>query len=362
MWNGLEAAMFGKKAFEKILTKWNTQSTASQVKLSLGLLVGMFGLVLVFTGSLGAPEGVIKVNQQAFPEDYMKSLTTRYENCTVSLNAREQKSKPKLFWTPGFPDSINEPMLRNMVFDLTGKQAPAASYSVTRPRQRKCKNFHNNVKSLCLVDNHVNPEAPGAVLEDTFNGEVIVQLRNPRTWIPAHHNAKAIRFHQHQGQVSQDNWREFRNEFFEGILRNWVNFVRMFDNMSTFHVVMYLPMEFLMDATKGPTILNKLALILQKGGFETIIDANMVPGNQSKEEEHWACFWYQHMDRPTLERYTKYGYEYADFLPGFTTQQRNLMLQELETLLGNTQNTPELASILQLYYNDIRDNTPIDDP
>lgn len=358
--------MFGMKYCEKILTKWNNQSRASKVRCSLGLLVVVFVSVLVFaairgdTGFFG-PNGSKEVNKQVAAEAYLESLTTKYENCTISLNAAKQESKPKLFWTPGHPDSINEGMFRSIVRDLTGNQAPAVSYYAAKGVQRQCKSPYK-VISLCLVGSDINPETANAAIADTFNGEIIMQLRNPRTWMPAHHNGKAIRYHDQQGQVSEDSWREFRDEFFDGILRNWVHFVRMFDNMPSFKVVMYLPMEYLMDSTKGPHTLNQLALVLQKGGFETIIYSNMVPSDRKKEDERWACFWYQHVDRQTLELYTKYGYEYPGFIPGFTTQQRDLMLQELKTLLSNTQNPPELAAILQMYYNDIHDNTRIDDP
>ncbi|KAL7558612.1 hypothetical protein ACA910_019446 [Epithemia clementina (nom. ined.)] len=348
-----------KKICETMQQKWSKQSKETKTKILVGLASGIFIFLLIqgVRGKLGF--GLFeKKNEKTADMLAFEALVAKYENCTTSFSVPKQETIPKVFWTPGFPDSVDEALLRSIASGITGHQAPARSFYAASGAARQCASS-TSLTSLCLVDDDVDPEHHRSYTQ-TFNGQVIVLLRNPKTWFPANNNDKAIRYHQQTGQVSEESWRSFRDSFFQGFMTDrWKPFFRKWDNMTYFKVAMYFPYEHLMDPSRGPILLKQLAFVMQAWGFHTILETRY-PANET-EDDNLACFWYQQIGRQRLEVYQKYHYDYSDFVPGFRTEDRTLMLEVLDSEISNTRNHPELTAILKEYYQDVLNNTRIDD-
>mmetsp|Transcript_1367 Transcript_1367/g.2094 ORF Transcript_1367/g.2094 Transcript_1367/m.2094 type:complete len:122 (+) Transcript_1367:238-603(+) len=112
---------------------------------------------------------------------------------------------------------------------------------------------------------------------------------------------------------------------------------------------MYLVYEDLMDVEKGPETMKKLRTLLSAEGFNVA------------EEEDVACIWYNAIGKESLERHHKLHYDYEDYIPGYTTAQKEAMLKELSDMMKEYENDDALVDVLAMYKSDVEKNMRIDE-
>ena len=335
--------------------RWTRQTEGTKLRMLATMCLGMFVLtflVLLHTGTFQM--GLDKKGATI----QLDEAISMQENCSVSFHVPKQETKPKVFWTTGSPGSVDDSLIKSLGSGLTGQNAPARSYYASSGASKKCISDHPS--SFFLVGADVNPETHRN-FQGNFQRQVIVLIRNPKTLFPAHNNAKAIKYHNQKGQVPERQWRDTRDTYFQKMLEGWKSSIRQWDTkMKYFKPAMYLAHEDLMDASRGPMALKRLALLLQAWGFHTILESDDDETMGPSMDDDLSCFWYHQMGRERLEQYHQHGYEYSDYVPGYTRQQQDLMLQEIRSMIMDTRNHPELTEILERYYEDIRDNTKLD--
>lgn len=167
------------------------------------------------------------------------------------------------------------------------------------------------------------------------------------TVIPAGYNAKAAKYSGLIGQLPEKEWRRVRDEWFDGMLESWEKLIVTW-KATKYNVGMYLVYEDLLDFDRGVETMKKLRLFLLKEGFEVI------------PQEDLGCIWFKAVGKDTLERYYRKRYDYDDYIPGFTMEQKDKMIQRLRRMTQDFHKDYELVSILEKYINDIENNIKID--
>ena len=85
-------------------------------------------------------------------------------------------------------------------------------------------------------------------------------------------------------------------------------------------------------------------------------------GFETEDEKHSDCIWMNAFGLDHIEEFYKNGYEYSDYVPGYTKEQQKMMLTKLKSLMDQVGDSHhQLKGILTHYYDDIRDNTVIED-
>ena len=132
-------------------------------------------------------------------------------------------------------------------------------------------------------------------------------------------------------------------------MTDWKLFLRTWKSQTSYRLGMYLVYENLMSLEQGPALLQKYATILRAAGF-----ANTAPDTDI------GCIWFNSIGKEKLEQYRQFGYEYPDYVPGYTKDQRDFIMSELKALISEYADDKELCSVLRMYYHDTKDNTPLD--
>ena len=180
--------------------------------------------------------------------------------------------------------------------------------------------------------------------KDKFFEKFILVLRNPRTVLPAFSNEKAFKYHGlTQGtQVSEKEWKETRDQWFDNMIKDWSSTIETWKEAKNYQTGMYLTYEDLMDIKKGPSALKKLRSLLVDADFDVI------------PEDEMSCLWYKSVEKKDVEQYNSFGYEYEEYLPSFTTQQKEKMMKALKDLIEKYEDDKELLTVLETYLSDIK--------
>jgi hypothetical protein len=188
------------------------------------------------------------------------------------------------------------------------------------------------------------------IYRETFNPEVVYSIRNPATHFPFHQNSKAIRYAKHEGQVSEDGWRLFRDTYLVEMMEGWKKQLRTWKKLSSYHIALYLHYEKLMDPASGPGLVLRLLKMIRSEGFETL------------SEEDVPCIWYKSIGKDALESYHRYRYDFHDYTPGYTKDQLTYMSEEMAGFIREMKGDKELTEILQGYHQAILQETRLDRP
>jgi hypothetical protein len=104
-----------------------------------------------------------------------------------------------------------------------------------------------------------------------------------------------------------------------------------------------------MDVEKGPDVLRQIAKVLKEAGFDVV------------EDEHIPCVWYNSLGVERIKQFHERKYEFDEYIPGFTKEQKELMISKLDSFITEFGGSDEeLKHILQGYHDGIRDYTIID--
>jgi len=185
----------------------------------------------------------------------------------------------------------------------------------------------------------VNPETQ----TNNFQSPVIFVIRNVAYEFPATMTDKAMAYHGGAGQISQENWKNARSEWLEGSITAWKDMIRWWKNADYYQIVLYLPFEHMLDAERGPKLVARLADVYRSAGFDVAPEADL------------PCLWYQSVYKE-WERQSKL----TSYVPAYTESQKNLLVNEMASLIEEFAKDHALSSILKEYYQEIRDNLKVD--
>lgn len=280
-------------------------------------------------------------------DEALLNIMEKYDNCTVPPPLGLKKLKDaipvKSIWFPSFPDSFDEKMMKRVGQLLTGMESSTKSYYSSTKNMKRCKGL--TPTALCMLVHPFIQTKPERMTEQ-FAPFIVMGMRNPLTAIPAHHNSKAIKYHGQVGQVSVDEWREFRDLYALSTIKSWTHQIETWQNLmpSYYQVQLYLAYEHLMDYRRGPETIRKLAKVLKKAGFDT---AN------ADDDEVATCIWYKGVGVDAIMQYERYKYEYSNYRPFFKHEQVQAMRTELENLSLQDSVSVDLLQILGMYMTEV---------
>lgn len=345
----------------------------------IGMLSALLVLFLVLKNVLPQPEHSsgdevqkLNVHKKTYESqeqtDSRKPLPdlSKYDNCTLPLSPASSRSSwtTKPLWFPSYPNSIDDNILKSAIASLTGLNAGAKSfYASSRPMGlRHCIGRTETVSCLNIHPMVLMKPDP-TTKTSLFASPVVYILRNPATAMPASMNQKRIKYAKLSGQTPLDEWRSNRDQFlstglFDGYvkqLRTWHDYTSntatttLTTSSSYYTIGMYLVWENWMDPKRGPAELVRLARLLSKVGFPILID--------DFDLDMATCVWYRSIGgKEALERYHKYySYDFQDYLPGYTKEQKDMMLEGLAKLTKDYSSDSELVAILNDYADTIRE-------
>jgi hypothetical protein len=300
------------------------------------------------------------VSQAALHEDFndldfeiASSELQSFENCSTAVPKVKAPSDftTKPIWMSMAPFVISDSFHKELINPLTGTSAGGKSfYASMKGKLRHCIGNGQTVTCLNVHPGvEMNKGFPDS-LSDKFYSKYILILRNPMTSFPATYNAKSTKYSGTVGQLPEENWREARDDWFEGMIELWKKTIVTWKETKNYDVGMYFVYEDLYDMKKGPLLMKNLRSFLIEAGF-----------NVASEHE-LNCIWYNAVGEENLRRFRKLRYDYEDYIPGFTSIQKERILQELEDTKQKFTNDTQLVEILDRYIGEINSRLKIDVP
>ena len=312
--------------------------------------------------------------QQAARKPLIEPDLSKYDNCTLPIppvgSRSEWTSKP--LWFPSYPDSMDDNILKSAISSITGLSAGAKSFyassramglrqCIGRTETASCLNIHPMVL--------MKPDPTSKT--NIFASPIVYILRNPATAMPAFMNQKRIKYAKLEGQTPLDEWRSSRDQFlstglWDGYvqqLRTWLDYAATTSSTAAststtttvtnpyYTIGMYLAREHWMDPERGPAELVRLARLLSEAGFPILFDAN------ASDLTVASCIWYRSIGgKAVLEGYhANHQYDFSDYVPGYTKEQKEMMLEGLSKLMKDYDSDEELVAILTEYTDTIRE-------
>lgn len=255
----------------------------------------------------------------------------------------EYDTKP--IWFASASHTIRADMHGTLINKMTGTKAGGKLYIRSGKKFRHC--IGNGQSVTCVAADYENASNRRKV--DIFYNKYLMIVRNPLTGFPSSYNNKSKMYRGLQGQEKINTWRQVRDKFYEGIVKEFTQSIEGWKQTS-FNVGMYIIFEDLYDIEKGIDIMKRLRLFLRDAGFQVV------------PEEELSCIWYLALGKEDIENFNKNGYEYSDYVPGYKEEQKSQLLQDLqdyETKISKDADH-ELKTIVHRYINDIKENTLID--
>ena len=361
-----------RRIFRRIrptFTLWMPNNMAPKsVTKRIVVVAGLLCLALLFVtmGSVRKEENTINVEESKINEIQEEPIELPdLDGCTVgpaTVAESEESSSNKPFWAPSYPASDNG-LFAELVIGLTGGVGSnAKSYYASSSALKKCfsRNGHASLTVTCqqlhpIVGIGPLPENQA----DRFQQQILLLIRNPMTSVPEHYQQKAYMYHDANGQVSIDEWRSFRDEWFtRTVMTDWKSVITTWKNLKEYEGIgLYVPFEHVMDIHRGPILVNELASILRKSGFPVVSSDDV------------KCVWYKvtnkHFQAAVDESKKRnvspqqmIQYPFAiDYIPRYTAHQKEYMITELMSLIDMYPNDTNLISILNEYIHQIQQST-----
>jgi len=155
-------------------------------------------------------------------------------------------------------------------------------------------------------------------------------------------------------KVAVDSWRKDRDLYFADGLQGWKDQIKEWkvSMKEVYNISMFIPFEHLVDATKGPELLKRLTKLLEDFGFPIVVADDDMP-----------CVWYKALGKEILEQIDSHGYEYSDYMPGYTQEHKDLLMKELSSMVEEYKDDDkELLLILQEYMDQVQSDISLDQP
>jgi hypothetical protein len=271
----------------------------------------------------------------------------KYESCQVSAPQQTSSTtETKPLWLTAHPSTIREPVHKGLINGITGLSAGGKSFYSSNKGLRHCNG--ETVTATCtnihpIVEMNGGPDKK----KDNFYSLYIMALRNPMTALPAFIDEKGILYHGRSGQTPIESWRQTRDDWLQSLFDGWISVLRDWKK-SSYDVGAYLVYEDFMDSKKGPNSLKSTRHLLEKAGFDVVL------------EDSLGCIWFQAIGKDALEQHHGVGYEYNDYTPGFTVEQKEYMVTGLNDAIEEFKDDKMLTEILTVYRNEIAQHCLLD--
>eukprot|EP00588_Corethron_pennatum_P033398 CAMPEP_0194349246 /NCGR_PEP_ID=MMETSP0171-20130528/106976_1 /TAXON_ID=218684 /ORGANISM="Corethron pennatum, Strain L29A3" /LENGTH=368 /DNA_ID=CAMNT_0039116667 /DNA_START=471 /DNA_END=1577 /DNA_ORIENTATION=+ len=256
-------------------------------------------------------------------------------------------------WFAQFQETVSGRLHTELIRTLTGMNSGGKNFYASSSGLKHCINS-NAPRSTVTCAVLSTEETTRNSSADRFENSIyIMPLRNPMTSLPFASNYKAIMYHGQVGQMPASNWQALRDDWFDNMIQKWIAGITVWDD-SVYERAIYVSFEDLMSPLRGPGVLKELSGELSRLGFPTMLS-----------EDDVECAWYGVVGgREALEPYHSNGqYEYEEYRPGYTEEQREKMVLALEDLVLKRDfksSGERIKEILVDYIDDIRRNMMID--
>lgn len=306
------------------------------------------GLLGIFLSSSEAQQSTQKKLKSSQEIPSLSEASSKYGTCRVSFQPPPAKKSwdTKPLWLAAFPGSGSTgpakegDILKPLINSITGLKAGAKFYHASSKILKRCKG--RDETAVCSQAHPAVPINPEKQV-DNFHHSVLLLIRNFKSVYPTFFNDKAKAYHGVNGQVNEEEWRKNRDEYYKSVFEGWKTLVMAWKEMREYDIALYIQYEALMDPDRGPDVLGRIADQLQSAGF-AVAPKKDIP-----------CIWYQVFKEEAIRLH-----DFMEYTPGFTLEQRDYLLKELEKFQTEVSDDDALVAILKEYYTDIRDNTRID--
>jgi hypothetical protein len=283
-------------------------------------------------------------------------------NCTVGFKAKAIQS-PRPFTTKpllivgytnsgaGGPSALGNILMPLSTLLTPGTAGCKQSHVSARNRLKSC---HSTVMQ---VSSCTGMKASKSLTRNThkYDSNIVLVMRDFQTAFPASFYDKDVSFHEATSQAPENSWRSFRDQWFgvHGWAQTIVDWKGLTDDNEYYKIAMIVQYEKLMDPIHGPKIVQRLGNLFQEAGFESTPLITL---------EDAKCIWYQVLEINRKEWSTRNAF-YKDYKPGYTPQQRDLMMAVYRNLTATFADNDELVSILNEYIQNGNDeNIQLDIP
>ena len=281
----------------------------------------------------------------------LESLDEKCQDFEIIYQSIDDVKNIKPIWFAFYPGTWLVNNYKDFIQQLTGLNNAGKSFYARTTTMKRCID-PNSATITCQTVHPTVPMNEKLINHPNYESSIrIIALRNPMTAIPYHINEKGHLYHNLPPgeQVSMEEWRSVRDEHFTTMLQNWINTITTWgdstnDKTSQATKIVYIPHEYLSSPIHGTKVFAKL---LKE--FKTL----NIP--VTKEVEDASCLWHNFNKQNPVS----VDYEYTTYQPGYTINQKNAMLEALQTLLKDQSTL--LKTILQQYHDIILNNCPIDD-
>ena len=275
---------------------------------------------------------------------------TRFDQCANAVPdvkpLTEAESTAKPIWLTAAPFTFSLGLNKGLIDKMTGTLTGSKYFYTASFYSKQCTG-----NGLTVTCRNVHPyiEMPGfpEKFNSTFYSKYIMVLRNPMTSFPASYYGKSARDDKTVGQPPEEEWRMNRDIEFEDMVEEWKKMIITWHE-TNYELGMYIVYEDLFHAAKGPGVTKELQSLVKEAGFAVA------------PEEDLDCIWYNAVGKATLEKFHKSGFEYDEYIPGYTQEQKVILLQELQALKIKFRKDETLGHILDRYILEIMTNFRVD--
>ena len=285
----------------------------------------------------------IQKDNVPFNKVFNKDMINQCKTLPTSDPKPKDQWTSKSIWFAMLHHTLSDSTHRELINQITGLSNGGKSFYISmKGLLRHC--IGNTETATCSTG-----DLPKDKNRDLFYDKYMMFIRNPKTVFPSSANVKNEKYHDLKGQMSKESWRETRNEWLDGMMDGWVQKIREWRE-TDYKEGLYVVYEDLMDLDQGPEVVRAIARLLKEAGFEIADDQNM------------PCIWLKAIGVESIEQFYENGYDYGDYVPGYTKEQQEMMLKKLKSLMEEVgDSNMQLKSILQRYYDDIENNIIIED-
>jgi hypothetical protein len=263
----------------------------------------------------------------------------------------------KPIWVASFPGSGAE-MFRQVIETITygvykGWSIYDDDVEASTTHTHNATACHSLRAATCKTHWPVLPHhSPSSepLYKQQYASQAIVLLRNPRAAFASRLNHLWELQHNvafHSQQAPEKAWNRWIARNFQQQIAKYKLLIQTWAQHPHYNVSLYLPYEGLTDPNKGPQWTQRVRQLLQhQQHAQLVANASQIP-----------CLWrLAVLEQPRVKRQ---GHSYS---PGYTTHQKQAMLQMMDELLGEVavaHNLPSLVKILSDYRQDIATHTRI---
>ncbi|GFH43641.1 hypothetical protein CTEN210_00114 [Chaetoceros tenuissimus] len=283
------------------------------------------------------------VKLKLIPSDL--SQFNQCENTKFDVQAPAEYTTKPIFLASSSSNIIRNDIHSGLIDKMTGTSAGAKMFIRSSPSLKHC--IGNGQTVTCVAAGYDNASDKKVGI---FHDKYIMFTRNPFTAFASGYNYKSEMFRSLEGQESIEKWRSARDAWYQGAVNEFKDNIQGWAK-TKFKQGMNIVFEDLFDIDNYIIVMKKLRQFLIDAGFQVV------------PEEQLPCIWYLALGKERIENYHRHGYEYGDYKPGYTEEQKKKLiddLKEYEKSLEGESDDSDLKAIVHRYVEDSERNVDID--